>query len=1341
MASDEDLELQAKAMAEKTLPSSLPPAARAAKLPAITQKILERLRKQRDEAEKPKVNTGNGNLEDPAPPAPPPPPVGKPPAPIRIDGVELFGDELWFDDPETRKRLRDSVIEAHREEKILVGPPADEVERICPSNGRILGAGAVLRLGGAHQGGYGEQDIAYAYRQLARALHPDKNPTIPTAGAAFKRLSEAADELRQGLTEQRNALKTLVAFAGRSATAEMLERPQEAIFAEATRVLYTVATTAGEGHIDRLALNRAATFNSQKALLLASEWFQKPGLLDVFGGTPVRTSYDCAPKRYRAQFLCLINRLLLVEARQFGDGHIRAGWNSIMQNFPELALWREFREHLQLHVWDNSNDPKNDTRVYADETDAGKPPEPKEPEMDNQTKAQKLLETYWTLLSGPTFQTAYDKLRHRGKMTLQLGIMQLMEEATQEAVTKLNFKEGKEWKFKQSVELVKEVFAQSEDESIRKKALELERMVEYPPGKLFGIVEERDGRDRDRDKEKLDKSDKAEKKEKDAKDAKDAKDKELKEKASKDKEGNAEEPGNKPTRMRSKWDVGECGTVRVPGRTLDGKPTYRRHWDTTAADAERQCAAWARRWRLAIAALLPSGADGALPLTHPDLRTLAADLWKEILKWTESGAGASHGRSLGLFKADVQTPQTFGWAGRSKAPRGLEPDFPICEWAFVPMSDLLLTVAEGIVGITSEGIFADNFPGHQRFTVEEFYEKIEKLGRLIPSDKAALTLSGVSRLQHRSRAQGVKVLIDADCLLTGSNLLRPWVVEQVEQVEHERCEHHGEDQPEPLPKAPEPPRQSKLPGLARSSAPGSLRGNLQFATRTDQPLATWVDQLKENPVESTVTTVVLNAEFDKTAAWTCQICSQSRIPPGTSTCPTCKRPRGTELRRSYMTASELTQSVVNAVNDVGVFETGGASSTSSGKPKRRGKSPTRAVGKAQKPREQKLHDSLAVTFDDQINEIQFAQTSPASPARNQENAWKRLGVRNGAGEALDKELERKDAPQGWENPRNLRPVRPPHMQAGSGLSRSQGDFREPPPPYQPESPSVGSLPERSLLRGREGMAGPPLPTPKEFQGHSGHSAYSTPSGSRDLEGMFGGDPVSAWKPTSFKTPLSSSQDREKPRTPPDLRHGGGEGPKSWEPKSMSTGMRDREKPRTPPDLRHGGGEGPKSWEPKSMSTGMRDRENPRKPPDLRHGGGLHGGEGPKSWEPKSMSTGVRDREKPRTPPDLRHGGGLHGGEGPKSWEPKSMSTGMRDREKPRTPPDLRHGGGLHGGREDPRSWEQKSMGMTGSSSAPLVKEKSQVPKTVDANMDVETLLQAQKKRIEGLKHKLNTNMA
>ena len=152
-----------------------------------------------------------------------------------------------------------------------------------------------------------------------------------------------------------------------NANAKMESFFQEAIFAEACRVLHSVSSTAGEGHIDRLALNRAANLNSQKALLLASEWFQKPHLLEIFGGTSLRTAYDCAPKRYRAQFLCLINRLLVVEARQFGDGHIRAPWQQIMQNFPELALWRDFRDRLQLHIWDCSRDPAGDVRIYADE--------------------------------------------------------------------------------------------------------------------------------------------------------------------------------------------------------------------------------------------------------------------------------------------------------------------------------------------------------------------------------------------------------------------------------------------------------------------------------------------------------------------------------------------------------------------------------------------------------------------------------------------------------------------------------------------------------------------------------------------------------------------------------------------------------------------------------------------------------------------------------------------------------------------------------------------------------------------------------------------------------------
>ncbi|CAJ1351926.1 unnamed protein product, partial [Effrenium voratum] len=191
MSDGDDLEKQAQEMAEKALPASLPEAARRAKLPAVKQKILERLKAQKvEKASKPVQAGAMVPVGQPqAPSHTPPPPPGQPPAPppppsdvgvqlVRLDGVEICGDEPWFADAGIRRRLRESVAEAHKEQKILVGPPADEVLRICPDDGRVLGAGAVLRLGGAHLGGYGESDIAYAYRQLSRALHPDKNPDL-----------------------------------------------------------------------------------------------------------------------------------------------------------------------------------------------------------------------------------------------------------------------------------------------------------------------------------------------------------------------------------------------------------------------------------------------------------------------------------------------------------------------------------------------------------------------------------------------------------------------------------------------------------------------------------------------------------------------------------------------------------------------------------------------------------------------------------------------------------------------------------------------------------------------------------------------------------------------------------------------------------------------------------------------------------------------------------------------------------------------------------------------------------------------------------------------------------
>ena len=137
-----------------------------------------------------RLQAANASAPRPPPPtAPPPPPEPQPedasPESLpSIEGVELFGDFPWFADLKLRGRLLQEVRQAHAAEKILVGPPAEEIQRILSrKHGQLLAAGAVLRLGGVHHGGYGESDINYAYRQLSRALHPDKNPGIPEVGA------------------------------------------------------------------------------------------------------------------------------------------------------------------------------------------------------------------------------------------------------------------------------------------------------------------------------------------------------------------------------------------------------------------------------------------------------------------------------------------------------------------------------------------------------------------------------------------------------------------------------------------------------------------------------------------------------------------------------------------------------------------------------------------------------------------------------------------------------------------------------------------------------------------------------------------------------------------------------------------------------------------------------------------------------------------------------------------------------------------------------------------------------------------------------------------------------
>ena len=119
------------------------------------------------------------------------------------DGVEALGDEAWFAVGSwVREALAEAAEVSHGSFKILVGDPKAEIERVCGQ----LRAGAVLRLGGA-SGGFGEADVAYAYRQLSRALHPDKNPENPMALEAFRRLKEASEELTRSASGLSKELK------------------------------------------------------------------------------------------------------------------------------------------------------------------------------------------------------------------------------------------------------------------------------------------------------------------------------------------------------------------------------------------------------------------------------------------------------------------------------------------------------------------------------------------------------------------------------------------------------------------------------------------------------------------------------------------------------------------------------------------------------------------------------------------------------------------------------------------------------------------------------------------------------------------------------------------------------------------------------------------------------------------------------------------------------------------------------------------------------------------------------------------------------------------------------
>lgn len=390
-----ELEKRADEMATKSL-AALPAKIQATKLPVVRVAILKRLTEQ--------AQAGQLQLQKPAasqaaPPAEPPPAAASPPVPSQgmdeddeeterrvglrrpatelpppQDGVEACGDDPWFADPQIRLALKDAVEVAHSQLKILVRDAGEEISRILPQDGRELKAGAVMRLGGSHLGGYGEVDVAYAYRQLSRALHPDKNPNNPDAENAFKRLKEAQGQLLKGLEETRELLARLQRPLRKAVEDGELKRPQEALFAEATRLLAALLGLATEGQVPLPAKQRNSlclkTSNSaggggwaRPALGtpegFLEQWFKADELLQAYSHEAVRSAYDCAPKRYRAHFLCLLSRLAQLEGLR-GDGCIRQLWSQIWEVFPELQLWQSLQSLLKRKCEVHGRKPQRD---------------------------------------------------------------------------------------------------------------------------------------------------------------------------------------------------------------------------------------------------------------------------------------------------------------------------------------------------------------------------------------------------------------------------------------------------------------------------------------------------------------------------------------------------------------------------------------------------------------------------------------------------------------------------------------------------------------------------------------------------------------------------------------------------------------------------------------------------------------------------------------------------------------------------------------------------------------------------------------------------------------------
>jgi len=303
-------------------------------------------------------------------------------------------------------------------------------------------------------------------------------------------------------------------------------------------------------------------------------WFDDARLLEIVSGHTVRGAYDCSPKRLRAQFLCLLNRVAMAEATRQNDC-VRSNWHEVMRAFPEVPLWRDLLERLKVRVWSVDVDPPDDP---ADPEAAGKtaaeekepwPPRPKLPEKKPE-KAEpkkavpkvvpglKRLGAAGEKEEGSVRFPAYRQMMNwRAPGTGPGAAGESKDPICWAWVSRKACRNGDTCRYLHHIPEGYDVYKASN------------AMTSY--GAQRAAIEA------------------------------DKQAKELEEKRKK----KAEEERRKKEEEEN--------------RPAPRPPTSR----------------WARKWRAAIEAILPVGREGAVPATDPEVRLLGAALWRDVAEWAE----------------------------------------------------------------------------------------------------------------------------------------------------------------------------------------------------------------------------------------------------------------------------------------------------------------------------------------------------------------------------------------------------------------------------------------------------------------------------------------------------------------------------------------------------------------------------------------------------------------------------------------------------------------------------------------------------------------------------------